>query len=363
MEETMHSRKLAIRVANRHLEAGVSEWVKWIVQPFEVLLRRSSEFVNGPIDDAMDNVFRDLAPAIVATIGEREVDADVEEFVEGAAHGRHDSLGGFFADDDPRWTNDYQNGYTWGFENAQTWKGGALPSSVRSQVVRDNVKEFRGELTEQLVKEALGKAWHTVDPRETVKHMLAAVKKHGWKVGIGFALFEILEHTVLPAALIALTGRPEMAITGTLPIGEILLPLILRSLGNVPGAINEANTAGHLDWYLENFGSIRLGHTNGKGRAALQRTAGKVSVQNLHGSLSVEDIEGNSPFGKVGQVAYLNDRKSGVRPTREALAFARSNKQMLDAMTTGGAAISALNSHVYKVTGKHLSWDYIQLPQ
>lgn len=273
MEETMHSRKLAIRVANRHLEAGVSEWVKWIVQPFEVLLRRSNEFVNGPIDDAMDNVFRDLAPAIVATIGEREVDADVEEFVEGAAHGRHDSLGGFFADDDPRWTNDYQNGYSWGFENAQTWKGGALPSSVRSQVVRDNVKEFRGELTEQLVKEALGKAWHTVDPRETVKHMLAAVKKHGWKVGIGFALFEILEHTVLPAALIALTGRPEMAITGTLPIGEILLPLILRSLGNVPGAINEANTAGHLDWYLENFGSIRLGHTNGTSRASIKTEA------------------------------------------------------------------------------------------
>ena len=284
----MYNRNLASRVASRHLEAGVSEWVKWIVQPFEVLLRRSNEFVNGPVDNAMDNIFRDLAPVVVMTIGEREIDADVEEFVEGAAHGRNDRLDGLFADDDPQWTNDYQNGYTWGFENAQTWKGNGLPSHVRSQVVRDNVKEFRGELTEQLVKEALSKAWHTVDPRETVKHMLAAVKKHGWKVGIGFALFEILEHTVLPAALISLTGRPEMAITGTLPVGEIILPLILRSIGNVPKSINEADTAGHLDWYLENYGSIRLGQVNGTGR-------GKVSVSrdiDLSGDLRGADFAG-----------------------------------------------------------------------
>jgi len=248
----------ATRVASRYLEAGVSDWLGWIVQPFEVLFRRSGEFVRGPVDDAMDNVIRDLAPMIVNTIAEREIDEDVDEFESGSKHGRHDALAGQYADIESSWTNDYEAGYRWGFANAKNWKTQDLPFDVRSKVVRDNVIEFRGVVTEKVVAEALTKAWHTVDPRETVKAMVAAVRQHGWKVGIGLALFELFEHTVLPAALISLTGRPEMAVAGTLPIGEILLPVILRAIGNVPNEANKADPDGHLDWYVENYGSIRL---------------------------------------------------------------------------------------------------------
>lgn len=248
----------ATRVASRHLEAGVSDWLAWIVQPFAVLFRRSGEFVSGPVDDAMDNVIRELAPTIVHAIGEREVDEDVDEFVTGAVHGRHDARGGLYEDDDSSWSPDYRAGYHWGYANAATWTTSNLPNDVRSRVIRDNLAEFRGEVTEHVVEEALRKAWHAVDPRETVKAMVAAVKKHGWKVGIGLALFEVLEHTVLPAALIALTGRPEMAVTGTLPLGEILLPVILRAIGSVPPEANKADPDGHLDWYVENYGSVRL---------------------------------------------------------------------------------------------------------
>lgn len=95
--------------------------------------------------------------------------------------------------------------------------------------------------------------------------------------------------------------------------------------------------------------------------ASTRRTAGKVSVRFDNG-LSVEDIEGNSPFGKVGQVAYLDDRRSGAKAAREAMSFARSNQQMLNAMSTGGQAIAAIDAHVYKATGKSPSWRYIQLP-
>jgi len=49
-----------------------------------------------------------------------------------------------------------------------------------------------------------------------------------------------------------------MAVAGTLPIGEILLPVILRAIGNVPNEANKADPDGHLDWYVENYGSIRL---------------------------------------------------------------------------------------------------------
>ena len=253
----MH-RPSATRVASRHLEAGVSDWLAWIVQPFAVLFRRSGEFVSGPVDDAMDNVIRELAPTLVHAIGEREVDEDVDEFVAGAAHGRQDARGDLYEDDDSTWSPDYRAGYRWGYANSDAWTTPNLPNDVRSRVVRENLVEFRGEVTEHVVEEALHKAWHAVDPRETVKAMVAAVKQHGWRVGVGLALFELLEHTVLPAALIALTGRPEMAVTGTLPLGEIFLPLILRALGNVPHEADKPAADGHLDWYVENYGSVRL---------------------------------------------------------------------------------------------------------
>ncbi len=246
------------RVASRHLEAGVSDWVAWIIQPWSVLVRRSGEFISGPVDDAMDNVFRDLAPEIVVALGEQEVDADVDEFLQGAVQGRWDSNRGLFKDEDPSKSEDYSKGYVWGYENAAIWKGNQLPDKVRTKVIRENVAEFRGEVTERVVELALRKAWHALNPIETVQTMISAVKKHGWKVGLGLALFEVLEHTVLPTALIAITGRPEMAVTGTLPIGEILIPIILRAVGNVPKEIDAPSPDGHMDWYLENYGSVRL---------------------------------------------------------------------------------------------------------
>jgi hypothetical protein len=253
-------------LASRQVEAGVSDWLGWIVQPWSVLVRRSGDFVDGPLDDAMDNVFRELAPEIVATIGEREVDADVDEFTTGAQHGRSDARGNLFEDDESSWSNDYRAGYRWGYANADRWRGNALPNDVRSRVVRENVAEFRSEVTEHLVEEALRKTWHAVNPVETVKAMLTAVRQHGWKVGIGIALFELLEHTLLPTVLIALTGRPEMAVAGTLPLGEIVLPVILRSIGGVPAEADRPTPDGHLDWYTDLYGSVRLAARAPRGR-------------------------------------------------------------------------------------------------
>ena len=96
-------------------------------------------------------------------------------------------------------------------------------------------------------------------------------------------------------------------------------------------------------------------------RRASKRTAGKVSVRFDHG-LSVEDIEGMSPLGRVGEVAHLDARRSGAKAAREAISFARSNQRMLNAMSTGDRAISAIDAHVHEVTSKWLAWTYIQLP-
>lgn len=252
-------RPSATRVAFRHLEAGgPSEWLGWIVRPWKVLWDHRVDFVRGPVDDAMDDVIRRVAPEIVVALGEREVDEDVDEFEAGAMRGRFDYRADLYATDDSSWSEDFREGYRWGYDNAPTWTTPGLPNDVRGRVVRENLQEFRGDVTEHVVAEALRKAWHAVDPRETFKSMVAAVKKHGWKVGIGLALFEVFEHTVLPTALIAITGRPEMVVTGTLPLGEIIIPIVLTAIGRVPEHANRPDPDGHLDWYIANYGSVRI---------------------------------------------------------------------------------------------------------
>lgn len=68
--------------------------------------------------------------------------------------------------------------------------------------------------------------------REKVKHVGAIVKKHGWKLGVAAVLFELTEHFVLPAVLVAVTGQPALAITGTIPWGEaIFYPVLFRIMG------------------------------------------------------------------------------------------------------------------------------------
>jgi len=108
-------------------------------------------------------------------------------------------------------------------------------------------------------------------------------------------------------------------------------------------------------------GAALLGPRRDFARRASKRTAGKVSVRFDNG-LSVEDIEGMSPLGRVGQVAHLDARRSGAKAAREAISFARSNQRMLNAMSTGDRAVSAIDAHVHEVTGKWLAWSYIQLP-
>jgi hypothetical protein len=248
------------RRAAREIEAGIKDWLKWMAQPFKVIWKHHKEFVQGPIDDAMDNIIRDLAPLFVKKLGEIEVDADVDEFLEGAQAGK------WHADqnelkDEGRYrseTEDFLEGFHWGFDNNADWDGKKLPSGVMSMVVKDAITEFRGRVTEQVIAKVLKNAWSVVSPAHTFKAIMAAVKKHGWKLGVGFALFEIFEHALLPALMIWATGDPSWAVLGTLPIGEVIYAIIIRILGRTPNELNEAAPDGHLDWFEAQYGEVRL---------------------------------------------------------------------------------------------------------
>jgi hypothetical protein len=273
-EEEPARRPMAARVADRYeaeaperraameIEAGIGDWLKWMAQPFKVIWKHHKEFVSGPIDDAMDNIIRDLAPLFVKKLGEAEVDADVDEFLAGAQAGKWIAdRDGFKATGEGQYrdeTEDFLEGYDWGFDNAADWGGKKLPSGVMSTVVKDAITEFRGRVTEQVIAKVLKNAWSVVSPAHTLKAIMAAVKKHGWKLGVGFALFEIFEHALLPSLMIWATGDPSWAVLGTLPIGEVIYAIIIRILGRAPKELADGDPDGHLDWYEAQYGEVRL---------------------------------------------------------------------------------------------------------
>jgi hypothetical protein len=265
----LHGQPSADRIAGRHMEAGAKDWLQWIVQPAEVIWKHHKEFVYGPIDDAMDAIISELAPHLVKAIGEAEVDEDVDEFFDGAVAGKWDADREHHRDCPTGQTEDFCEGYEWGYTTPADVPSDAdkLPPGVKRKVVEEALKDFRSRITEEVIERAMHKAWSAVSPAHTLKAIMHAVKKHGWKLGIGFALFEIVEHAILPAVLIAVTGHEELAIMGTIPIGEIIYAVIFRIMGRVPNEANKADPDGHLDWYESKYGPVRI--------ASLQRDAAK----------------------------------------------------------------------------------------
>ena len=239
-------------------DAGAADLLKWIVQPWHVLKKHHRKFVSGPLDDAADAILKDLAPELVKAIVEQEIDEDVDEYLAGAQEGRFEALQGWYADAESNQSQDYYAGYDWGFANAQDWDGRDLPSAVKRKVVQEQIKEFRGEITEQVVIAALEGAWSAVSPREIFITVMRAVKQHGWKVGLVYAVGEVIENLVIPAALSSITGVPwPPGSLAWLPLNDVVFAAIVKRLGR-SDSVDDFQEDGHLDWYEAQFGAVRI---------------------------------------------------------------------------------------------------------
>lgn len=249
----------AARVAARHREADLQgEWLQWVVQPYDVIKKHHRAFVDGPLDDATDAIIKDLAPDLVKAVVEQEVDEDVDEFLEGAQEGRFEALSGQFPDPEPNTSDDYKSGYDWGYASARAWDGRELPSGIKRYVVQEQLREFRGEITEQVVIAAMEKAWSTVSPREIFATVMRAVKQHGWKIGLVYGVGEIIENFLIPAAVSSLTGVPiPPGSFAWIPINDVVFAAIVKRLGR-SDSVDDFTPDGHLDWYEAKFGPVRL---------------------------------------------------------------------------------------------------------
>jgi len=204
-------------------------------------------------DDTMDAVFKHLAPNLVRHVMEREINEDMEEFKTGAIEGRFEKRGGWdYEDPSPEQVGekpdslDYKMGYTWGWNNADTWKGNDLPSDARKTAVEAQIKEFEGEITEQMVIAALEAANKKINPWELLKTagaaisgayseagggpagMKAAVKK-GMPVAISILVGEALDNVIIPITFFSLTGIPIPPLP--VGVGEIINPIVINMVG------------------------------------------------------------------------------------------------------------------------------------
>lgn len=262
---------LEMKVAAMEYQAGMGSklkglFLKMVVQPL-AKYRRHLNLFTMPIDDLMDDVVEVLAPKISEKMQEDEVDADFEEFQEGARQRNMErslSRGGYIPEmDPPRGKSpEYYEGYEWGDTNELP-----VPSDVKKRIIQEAAQEH----DKKVIERALLKAVNVINPIEIMKHIFHIVKSKGWDPfsedvwykkwtkrffmvvmwAIAMAIVEALEHYALPKFLVWVTGDPMWWGTASIPLIEIILPIVIQFFKKA-----DVEDPGHLDWYEENYGEI-----------------------------------------------------------------------------------------------------------
>jgi hypothetical protein len=243
--------------------------LKYVVNPIDKF-RRHLDLFTMPVDDLMDDVIEAIAPEVAEKMLEAEVDADFEEFEQGAKlrnQERAMSRGGYVDELDPPSDKspEFIEGYVWGDTNQLP-----VPPSVKKKLVEEAAQEH----SKKVIERALKKAWHTINPIEIIKHAFEIIKKYGWDadadkqwyikwpmrvfkvvlMAIAVAFVEVLEHYLLPYVLVKLTGIEALWATASIPLLEIITPIIIAYFKGAKDDV--VDEPGHLDWYEENYGEI-----------------------------------------------------------------------------------------------------------
>jgi len=219
-------------------------------------------------DDVMDSVFKRIAPNLVRHVMEQEINEDMAEFLDGAIEGRFEKRGGWSHEDPdpkdhghPNDSADYVLGYTWGWNNADMWKGNELPVQARKEAVEAQIEEFEDQISEQMVIAALEEANERVNPVKLIKKAVGAIRsavheegltgglKKGLPIAIGIIVGEALDNFIIPMAFFSMTGIPIPPLP--IGVGEIINPVVISIVG---ADMDEEALADELGWYEREYG-------------------------------------------------------------------------------------------------------------
>lgn len=266
---------LELKVASMEYQAGMKDslksmLLKYVVNPIDKF-RRHLDLFKMPVDDLMDDVIEAIAPEYAEALMEEEVDADFEEFKAGAEHrNREKSLdggGGYFPEMNPPKgkSPEFYEGYEWGDSNRLP-----VPIGVKKIIIEEAAKEHDKKVVERALKQAL----NVINPIEIINHAFHIIKKYGWDadadkqwyvkwpmrffkvvvMAIAVAIVEAIEHYVLPATMVKITGNPAWWGLASIPLIEIILPIVTAYFKSAKKDV--VDEPGHLDWYEDNYGEI-----------------------------------------------------------------------------------------------------------
>ena len=240
-----------------------------LIEREEALVSDVGEYIETRhYDDVMDDVFKRIAPNMVRHVLEREINEDMAEFLDGAIEGRWENQRGWAGEDpSPKEhghsadSADYILGYTWGWKNADTWKGNQLPNQARKEAIEAQIQEFEDQVSEQMVIAALEAANEKVNPVKLLKKagsaISSAVREEGWAGGlkkglpiaVGIIVGEALDNFIIPMAFFSLTGIPIPPLP--VGVGEIINPVVISIVG---ADIETEELADELGWYEDEYG-------------------------------------------------------------------------------------------------------------
>lgn len=262
----------AHRVASRYMEkeAGIRDlWNSFVYTPISSLLKRAPEFLSGPVDDVIDDIFREVAPIVSEEVQKQIIEITFKEFSSNFFAGasdrtqeRYPQVTGkilypkFRCSGDCNWAD---QGYLMGYNNPNLWGTNKIKDKkVRNTVLKAIVDQEEDDLSENVVLSKLYDVWSAINPVNLVKMTIQLVKKYGWKIGFGIALVQAIETFVIPSVVGALGFGPgAVALSSQLPITEIVLPIVATRLGVVigdPPVITE-----EIDEWLEQNPEVKLG--------------------------------------------------------------------------------------------------------
>lgn len=269
-----------VRVAAMKYEAGLREevqslFLKYIANPIEKYRRK---IFDQPLDDVMDDVIKGIAPEITEKIREHEVDQDFIQFERGVQERIFERRGGILYSEGFNKDDFFLKGYAWGeknFDLVNTRGKVDIPVRVKKEIILESARIHEGLVTERTLVDAMKKAWKAINPIEILKHIGHVLHEYGWKVdetqawyirwpkrlfkmattALIVAIVEMIEHYVLPAVVVALTGNAAWYGLAAVPLIEIIGPIVIAIFKKSEGETQD-EVDGHLDWFEKQYGDI-----------------------------------------------------------------------------------------------------------
>ena len=214
---------------------------------------------NKPFRDSFEVVIESLAPKLTERIREAQIDHHVAEWREGfetrsqelsMGSGGYPASGGLSAEYDDSKSDDWNAGYAFRAENA----GNVWDSELEKMVVEKGIDEWNDLVEVNVVTTSIKDFLNVLNPVELVKHMIHAIKKHGFKVALPVIVAEVVMHT-LPIWGSKILGPKAALIISQIPITEILTPAYLKF---ITGQSGEPEADGYLDKYEKEYGDVPL---------------------------------------------------------------------------------------------------------